>query len=79
MELFDFGRHIARELGSFCLFATHFHELTALSDTVRSVRNLHVAASTADGALTLLYQVLEWQELIPFSYFPSPQGVVDGL
>ena len=50
-------RHIATELKSFCLFATHFHELTSLADIVPSVSNLHVSAMTVDGSLTLLYKV----------------------
>jgi len=59
------SEHIVKEIGAFALFATHFHELTALVDTYPQVQNLHVVAhisDTDDGArdkreVTLLYKV----------------------
>jgi DNA mismatch repair protein MSH2 len=58
------GRHIASQIHAFCLFATHFHELTALDQQLPHVKNLHVVAhvtrkgdATQDRDITLLYKV----------------------
>jgi DNA mismatch repair protein MSH2 len=65
------SEHIVTEIRCFGLFATHFHELTALADRYpKSVKNLHVVAFIGDGnsdesedkkskqnQVTLLYRV----------------------
>ncbi|KAF8948080.1 MutS-like protein [Haplosporangium gracile] len=61
------SEHIAMTIKSFCLFATHFHELTSLGETAPCVGNLHVSAHVDNGQgeasksrdITLLYKVVE--------------------
>ena len=40
----------------YCLFATHFHEITRLAEDVSTAKNVHVTALIGDK-LTLLYKV----------------------
>jgi DNA mismatch repair protein MSH2 len=49
--------HLAGKVRCFGLFATHFHELTAISERLPQVANYHVTAVTTGGQLTLLYRV----------------------
>ncbi|CAM9603451.1 unnamed protein product [Heterosigma akashiwo] len=51
------SEHLARAVGCPTLFATHFHELTALEDREASVRNKHVSAHVEAGKITFLYEV----------------------
>ncbi|KAF7318276.1 DNA mismatch repair protein 2 [Mycena chlorophos] len=56
------SEHIASEIHAFCLFATHFHELTALDQQIKHVQNRHVVAHVDDvdkgeQQITLLYKV----------------------
>ena len=59
------SEHVVREIGCFAMFATHFHELTALVNDFPQVRNLHVVAHITNSEdrrkreVTLLYKVQE--------------------
>jgi DNA mismatch repair protein MSH2 len=58
------SEHIVKEIGCFSMFATHFHELTALVNQYSQVQNLHVVAHVDDNGkgkreVTLLYKVEE--------------------
>jgi len=53
------SEYICNHLKSFCLFATHFHELIQLQEELPMVKNFHMAAEpdTKGRGLTLLYEV----------------------
>lgn len=59
------SEYIIKEINCFAMFATHFHELTALSENFSQVENLHVVAHIDDSnkrdrekrEVTLLYKV----------------------
>ena len=51
------SHHIATEIQAFTLFATHFHEITKLSNEIPTVFNSHVDAIADDNEFTLLYKL----------------------
>ena len=51
--------HIARRIGAFTLFATHYFELTALADEVAAVANVHLDAVEHQGEVVFLHSVRE--------------------
>ncbi|KAH0799385.1 MSH2 [Histomonas meleagridis] len=50
------SKRIARDIGSFTLFATHFHELCNLSNELPNVFNCHMDATNNNG-IVMLYQL----------------------
>ncbi len=51
--------HIARRVGAFTLFATHYFELTALAGEVEGVANVHLDATEHGEQLVFLHAVQE--------------------
>jgi DNA mismatch repair protein MutS len=51
--------HNHPERRAMTLFATHYHELIALADTLPHVRNLNVAVSDEGGQVVFLHKVIE--------------------
>ena len=50
--------HNHPRLGSKTLFATHYHELTSLADTLPRVRNYNVAVSEDQGNVVFLHRIV---------------------
>ncbi|XP_055709286.1 DNA mismatch repair protein spellchecker 1 [Phlebotomus papatasi] len=51
------AEYLAKETKCFTLFATHFHEITELAQTVSTVKNSHLSAMVENSNFILLYQV----------------------
>ena len=53
--------YIHNEIGAKTLFSTHYHELTALEDTLSGLKNVHVEATVGSeyGDIVFLHKVLD--------------------
>lgn len=51
------AEHIVKNIKSFCLFATHFHELTTMEGQIPGVKNYYVSAISKDNQLMMQYKV----------------------
>eukprot|EP00948_MAST-09A_sp_MAST-9A-sp1_P003930 g3930.t1 len=51
------SEHLVKKTRAFTLFATHFHELTALAQKEKGVANMHATALTDDTSITMLYEM----------------------
>ena len=49
--------HIHHYTGAKTLFATHYHELTALENSLEHLENVHVATLEKDGQVTFLHKI----------------------
>jgi DNA mismatch repair protein MSH2 len=52
------AEHIALDLKPYCLFATHFHEMTLMEEEIPCVKNYYVSCITLDQKITMQYKVL---------------------
>lgn len=53
------AEYIATDINCYCLFATHFHEMTLMKNSCSNVKNLYVSALAEGDKLTMLYKVKE--------------------
>jgi len=53
------AEYLATEINCLTLFATHFHEMTAMEKELPNVKNLYVRALAEGEKLTMLYKVQE--------------------
>jgi len=51
------AEHIVKNIKSFCLFATHFHELTTMEGQIPGVKNFYVSAISKDNQILMQYKV----------------------
>ncbi|MFZ2620555.1 MAG: DNA mismatch repair protein MutS [Alphaproteobacteria bacterium] len=49
--------HLAQVTQARTLFATHYHELTQLAETIENIHNYHVAVKAWDGQIVFLHSV----------------------
>lgn len=61
------AEYISSKINCFCLFATHFHEITALSKHKDNIKNIHVSALVQDkevSFLILYYSIIIYSIII---------------
>ena len=54
---FAVAEHLARDIKAFTLFATHYFELTALSDKISTVKNVHFDATEYQDKIIFMHTV----------------------
>ena len=50
--------YVNKNIGCKTLFSTHYHELTALSKEMSTIKNVHVDAHEENGEVTFLHKVV---------------------
>ena len=49
--------YISKNIKCKTLFSTHYHELTALEQVIKTLKNIHVAAHEENGTITFLHKI----------------------
>ncbi|KRM47668.1 DNA mismatch repair protein MutS [Lentilactobacillus parabuchneri] len=49
--------YVHNNIGAKTLFSTHYHELTALDESLNRLRNVHVGATESNGELVFLHKI----------------------
>jgi DNA mismatch repair protein MutS len=76
------AEHLAREVGAYTLFATHFFELTALAETIPAVANVHLDALEHGEQIVFMHAVREGPASQSYGLQVAalagvPRGVID--
>lgn len=50
--------YIYEQIGAFCLFATHYHELTTLTEKFMGIANYHAASESNANGIVLLHRIV---------------------
>jgi DNA mismatch repair protein MSH2 len=53
------SEYLIKNVKAFCLFATHFHEMTNLEGEIGGVKNYYVECFAVDNKLNMQYKVKE--------------------
>ena len=51
------SEYLAKNVQCYCLFATHFHELTKMENEIVGVKNYHVTCLTKGGQFEMQYKI----------------------
>lgn len=49
--------YLHKKINPFCLFATHFHEMTRMAEQVNGVKNMYTTCRVENDQLVLEYKV----------------------
>jgi len=51
------AQHLATDVSAYCLFATHYFEMTQMAEDIAAVKNVHLTATEHDDSIIFLHTV----------------------